>query len=328
MSGQFDLQSALFPQSANIGALAWMNALAIPNPPRWIAVRQRFEQFHSNLALTPLQQLDGYTKRGSVVSCLNRAYYGVSADTDNSFFIGSWGKDTAIRPPRDVDVYFLLPAEVHQRFQSYVWNRQSALLQEVKNTLAATFHNTDMSGDGQVVVVNFGSYSVEVVPAFALTTAGRYWICDTHDGGSYKETAPWEEVQHIETVDSANARNLRPLIRMLKAWQAWCSVPIKSFYLELLAVEYIAQSPWRLYDWFFFDWLTRDFFAFLYGRAQGYFFVPGTYEIVALGDAWQSRALTAYQRAVKACDYERNNYVQAAGDEWQKIFGTDIPRTV
>jgi hypothetical protein len=59
---------------------------------------------------------------------------------------------------------------------------QSALLQEVKSVLTETYPNSDMSGDGQVVVVRFGTYNVEVVPAFALTN-GRYWICHTNDGG-------------------------------------------------------------------------------------------------------------------------------------------------
>jgi hypothetical protein len=332
--------SLLDSQPTGLMSLSSLNALAycppspaaqpslLNTPPRWIAVRKRFDQFHRNLALTLLQQQDGFKKRFSVVSCLNRAYYGTNSDIDNSFFIGSWAKDTAIRPPRDVDVYFLLPPAVYSRFQGYAWARQSALLQEVKNRLAATYSGTDMSGDGQVVVVNFGSYSVEVVPAFALTTPGRYWICDTRNGGSYKETAPWDEVNQIEATDKANARNLRPLVRMLKAWQAVCSVPIKSFHLELVATEFIAQSPWRLNDWFYFDWITRDFFTYLYHRANGFVLVPGTFEVIALGDAWQSRTLSAYQRAVKACDFEYNNRVAEAGDEWQKIFGSDIPRTL
>jgi hypothetical protein len=88
---------------------------------------------------------------------------------------------------------------------------------------------------------------------------------------------------------------------MLKAWQAWCSVDIKSFHLELLATEFLAASRWRLKDWFWFDWITRDFFAFLYHRANGTILVPGTHEVMALGDAWQSRALSAYHRAFKAC---------------------------
>src|SRR5690242_8634199 len=99
---------------------------------KWVAVRPRFEQFHGNLFVTPRQYLDGTTKRNGVISCLNRYYYGSTSDTENSFLIGSWGKNTAVRPPRDVDLYFVLPFAVYSRFQGYLWNRQSALLQEVK----------------------------------------------------------------------------------------------------------------------------------------------------------------------------------------------------
>jgi hypothetical protein len=306
----------------------------VPAAPMWIAVTRRFRQFHDNLTLTPLQQLDGSTKRAGVVSALNRiyygngsTYYGSNAAIDHSFLVGSWGKNTAVRPPRDVDVYFLLPAAVYHRFQAYAQGRQSALLQDIKDVLAVTYPNTAMRGDGQVVIVNFGSYCVEIVPAFE-TTNGDYLICDTNAGGRWKTTTPWAEVVHIDTVDAACAQNLRPLIRMAKTWQATCSVPIKSFCLELLAAEFIAQSPWRLKDWFYFDWITRDFFAYLYNRANGAVVVPGTLEVIQLGSEWQSRALSAYQRAVKACDHERDNQVAAAGDEWQKIFGCDIPRVL
>ena len=113
---------------------------------------------------------------------------------------------------------------------------------------------------------------------------------------------------------------------MLKCWQTWCEVPLKSFHIELVASEFILQSPWRSKSWFYFDWLVRDFFAFLYQRADGFVFVHGTSEALALGDAWQSRAMSAYRRAVKAwANSERDNLVQDAGNEWQKIFGTSIP---
>jgi len=291
----------------------------------WIAVHQRFEQFHRNLLLTLLQRQDVITKRNGVVNCLNRNYNDSTSETDNSFFIGSWGKDTATRPPRDVDVYFVLPVQVYHRFQPYLWNRQSALLQEVKDALAGTYPDTDMRGDGQVIIVHFESYNVEVVPAFLLQN-GQYWICNTHDGGSYKLTDPWTEVRYIEAVDLANNRNLRPVIRMLKAWQANCSVQIKSFQIELLAAEFLGKSPWRLNSFFYFDWIMRDLFAYFYHRANSYVVVPGTREMIYLGNEWQSRAETAYYRAEKACRYEKDNLVEAAGEEWQKIFGQHIPR--
>jgi hypothetical protein len=302
-------------------------SLAQPASTQWIAVTQRFEDFHRNVALTPSQRLDGQTKRSGVVGCLNRHYYGFTSGSDNSFLVGSWGKDTAVRPPRDVDMCFVLPVEVYHRLQGHVGNRQSALLQEVKAVLAGTYPDTDMRGDGQVIVVQFDTYCVEVLPAFLLQNR-RYWICNTHNGGSYKTTDPSAEVDFVDAVDKTNNHNLRPLIRMLKAWQATCLVPIKSFQLELLAADFIGNSPWRLNDFFYFDWITRDFFAYLYHQANSSVVVPGTNEMIYLGNDWQSRAETAYYRAEKACRYEKINFVQAAGEEWQKIFGQQIPRTV
>jgi len=311
------------------GSLSALAALgeATPSVRQWIAVRERFARFHRKIQLTDAQRQDGLTKFRGVVRCLNRAYYGTNSESDHAFLIGSWGKGTAIRPPRDVDFYFVLPPEVHARFQEYTWNRQSALIQEVKGCLAETYPDTDMSGDGQVVLVRFESYSIEVVPAFLLQS-GRYWICDTHDGGSYKETNPSAELRKVEAEDSANAGNLRPLIQMLKAWQGYCNVPIKSFHLELVAAQFLAQSPWRLYDWFWYDWLTRDFFKYLLSQANLFVVVPGGIEFVYLGDDWVSRTESAYRRALEACDNERGNYVYLAGEEWQKIFGPDIPLSV
>jgi Second Messenger Oligonucleotide or Dinucleotide Synthetase domain len=186
-----------------------------------------------------------------------------------------------------VDIYFTLPPAVYYRFQNCVGNRQSALLQEV-NVLARTYPNTDMSGDGQVVVVRLDSYAVEVVPAFLLKS-GNYWICDTNCDGSYRETNPRAEAQYIDTVDAANNRNLRPLIRMLKAWQAICSVALKSFQLELLAAALIQQSPWRDRSFFWFDWITRDFFNFLYNAANKFLIIAGTNERISLGDECKRR---------------------------------------
>ena len=72
--------------------------------------------------------------------------------------------------------------------------------------------------------------------------------------------------------------------------------------------------------------MVRDFFTFLVGNGNSYVTVPGTGEFIWLGDAWKSRAESAEMRAKKACTFEGEKKGDAAGEEWQKIFGTDIPR--
>ncbi len=293
----------------------------------WAAARSRFNNFYKNLILTQDQIDDGITKHLGVRQCLNRHYYNSNSYTENSFLIGSWAKNTRVRPPRDIDLYFVLPTNVYYQFQNYAGNKQSALLQEVKNVLQRTYPTTIMRGDGQVVMVGFSSINVEVVPTFALNN-GRYWICNTHNGGYYMETDPTTELTHISIVHSTTNNNLRPIIKMLKIWQSHCNVPIKSFHIELIAAEFLRQSPWKLNDYFYYDWILRDFFAFLYSKANTTIYVPGTYESIFLGDLWMSRAETAYYRAAKACEYEYNDWIELAGEEWQKIFGIQIPKTI
>lgn len=291
----------------------------------WIALTQRFATFNQNLKLTPDQISDGETKQAGVRRCLNNAYYGLSSDTANSFLIGSWAKDTRVRPPRDVDIYFVLSYADYLRFDKYSGNKQSALLQEVKSILQTTYSTTDMSGDGQVVLVRFNTINVEVVPVFALDN-GKYFVPDTNSGGRYMVSDPTAEVNAMLTADILYNNNARRMVRMLKAWQYGCNVPIKSFWLELLITEFLPQSPWREQGYLYYDWLMRDFFAFLISRANTYLAAPGTSDFVALGDLWKSRAESAYARSLKACEYEYVDNVDAAGEQWQNIFGPQIPR--
>jgi len=304
-----------------------MSAIPADDEPKWIYVVRRFTQFLDNLRLTANQVQDGRTKAIGVVSCLDNAFYGGPQD-ESALLVGSWAKGTAVRPPRDVDLYYRLPLAVHQRFENYTGNKQSALLQEVKRALQATYHGTsDIRGDGPVVYVGFQTFRVEVVPAFELLS-GQFLICDTKNGGRYKYADPRAEIAHIERADKKNVNNVTALIQMLKAWQAECTVPLKSFYLELLAAEYVDQSEWRLNNAFWHDWLTRDFFAWLLTKLNHYISVPGTGELINIGSAWQTRAEMAHTRAIKACEFERDNLMYSAGDEWQKVFGFQIPRDV
>jgi Second Messenger Oligonucleotide or Dinucleotide Synthetase domain len=145
-------------------------------------------------------------------------------------------------------------------------NKQSALVNEVKEVLRITYPQTDMRGDGQVVAVGFNTITVEVVPVFPLRN-GQFIMPDTNSGGRWKAVDPAAEVQRVEQVDAACASNLRALIKMLKVWNRERNVRLKSFVLELLASEFLTICPWRLCGYFYYDWIIRDFFIFLNSKA-------------------------------------------------------------
>ncbi|MCF2872960.1 hypothetical protein L0664_17985 [Octadecabacter sp. G9-8] len=288
-----------------------------------MTVQSRFKTFISNIALTSIQKTAGAERRDKVVQALNEHYWGSSSKTAHSKYVGSWGKFTRVRPPRDVDVLFTLPISVYNRFELRTGNKQSQLLQEVKTVLTNTFTTTAIKGSGPVVEVPFTSYNVEVVPAFELDT-GRYWVCMTADGGSYAVADYEAEAEVIRDSNALTKDNTRNLIRMIKRWQAHCNVPIKSFWIELIAVEFLRNWEHRDKSMVYYDWMVRDFFAHLVSKEYGTLFAPGTYEAMYLGGLWTSKAKTAYNNAVSACEDEKD-YPYSAGGSWQKIFGADIP---
>lgn len=289
------------------------------------SVADRFTTFLDNLALTQDQKDAGGARRESVIGKLNSKYWNSSSKTAHSKFVGSWGKATRIRPPRDVDVLFELPKSVYDRFQLRSGNKQSQLLQEIKDYLQPSYPNTNIRGDGPVVLIPFTSYNVELIPAFLLDTK-RYWVCMTDNGGRYK-TADYEaEIAAVSESNSKTSNNTRDLVRMMKCWQAYCNVPIKSFWIELVVIDFLNQWENAGKSKTYYDWMVRDFLSYLIGRKNTYVYAPGTGEAMSLGEAWLSRAESALSRAKKACEYEGNSSFSLAGDEWQKIFGADIPK--
>jgi hypothetical protein len=112
---------------------------------------------------------------------------------------------------------------------------------------------------------------------------------------------------------------------MMKRWQDYSNAPMKSFWIELLVIDFLTTWEHRGHSSVYYDWMVRDFFRYIITKASGWVYVPGTYESIFLGDAWKSKAQMAFGRAVKACEHEGAERPYSAGEEWQKIFGTDIP---
>lgn len=284
-----------------------------------------FTTFLANLELTRSQRDDAMTKVNSVGRCLHAKYYHGVYDPANVVVVGSYGKNTAVRPPSDIDMLYLLPVSEYYRINQVFGNGQSQLLQEVKRALADSFPRTDLSADGQVVKAPFASFAVEVVPAFPCDN-GTYLTCYTADKGSWRVSNPLAEYRAIIDLDVIYESKATHLIKMLKAWKRTCNVPLKSIVLEIAACSFVRQWPHNQQSIFWYEWMVRDFFAFLLQHKNGTAQIPGLQETLSLGDQWVSRCQSAYSRAVKACEYERDNYRILAEDEWKKIFGGQFAR--
>lgn len=283
-------------------------------------------------------QIDEYkTKLAGLERCLNAKYWPGKTPADITLIvIGSWLKNTPVRTCSDIDVVFLLPHSVRDRYATRTGNIQSALLQEIKQALLPSYPTTDLKGDGPTVVVDFSTIKVEIAPAFLDTTGSRIisdwnfktWVCHTRDDGRYGLTAPIAEAKYMTHVNQANKGNLVALVRMLKLWKKQCNVSIKTIALQMMAERFVGIWFHRDAQYFWPDWLVRDFFAYMVTQKNKLDVFPLTGETLQFGDAWLSRAETATTISAKACDYEEKNYNSLAGEQWQRLFGTMIAKEI
>ena len=291
----------------------------------WSYVVSHFEKFLKELELSPTERQDAEAKALRISKSLFAAYYpDQSFNYDCYGIVGSYGKGTAGRPRTDVDMIFVFPVSEFDRFNGIVGNKQSYLLQDVKSVLLDTFPNTDIKGDGPVVKVPFSTYDFEVVPVFRYE--GNLFITPhTKNGGSWGYSNPAAEIQCLRNTDGSSLNKGTHLVKMLKAWKRECNVEMRSVCLEVAATCFIDQWVHKGQGLFYYDWMVRDFFEYLLRfRIDGWAKPAGIDEKILLGDLWQSKCQTAYDRAAKASDYEHKDQEYLAAIEWQKIFGSQF----
>jgi len=290
----------------------------------WQYVIPHFTRFLTELQLSDDDRADANAKAERIAKSLFTKYYPNQTFTTDCYLqVGSYGRGTAARPCTDLDMLFILPDSDCGRIARLAGNKQSYLLREIKDALLWTFPRTDLRADGQVVIAPFDTYAVEVVPAFRLGD-GTFLTANTADGGSWGISNPLAEYKHLHDADLASNWKATHLTILAKAWQKECNVELKSISIEVLASIFVTQWPNRDKGLFWYDWMVRDFFAFLFPYLNGWTRIMGTTRTIQLGNEWESKLRTAYNRALKACEYERSNLGFSAELEWRKIFGSQV----
>ena len=179
-----------------------------------------------------IQVQDGGTissRYKTITRRLNTDFWDTGSETSHSLYVGSYGRNTAIQGFSDLDMIFQLPWSEYLRYNNYIWNGQSALLQAVRQSIGKTYPTTRVGADGQVVEIAFkGGITFEVVPAFEHTD-GSFTFPDANDGGSWRTTNPRPEIEAIRSRNNNCHGNLVRLCRMMRAWKSKWNVPMADY---------------------------------------------------------------------------------------------------
>lgn len=283
---------------------------------------QSFESFAENLQLDNKEDMD--TKFKSITKRLNKKYYESSSETDHAEMVGSIGRQTAIKTVSDLDMLFVLPQSVFDRFNSYESNGQSALLQEVKEEIKKRYPKTIVRGDGQVVVVTFTNFEIEICPAFLNSNDGSYTYPDSNQGGSWKRTDPLVEIGESKYMISETDSHFKYVCQMIRAWKNNIGFKMGGLLIDSLVHKFFQKNT-KYFSATFDDYLNLfiDLFGYLkdLNEDQTYWRALGSRQPVYNKDKrFIKKAKTAYNKLKDFTSECEDLY-----DVLKELFGRSFP---
>lgn len=281
-----------------------------------------FEQFRANLQVGNSDAIS--TAYSEITKRLNKDFWGIESDSQHCLQVGSYGRHTAIRDVSDLDMVFELPQSVYDRLSRVNGNGPSQLLQEVRRSILFRYPRTTVNGDGQVVVVDFDKYRVEVLPAFRQAD-GRYRYGDTHNGGSWNNYCnPRAEIAAVNVQNTTSNRNLKRVCKMLRAWKNKHGAPMSGMLIDTLAYNFFREnSAYNNKSYASYPSLVRDVFSFLANQDdQEYWLAPGSRSRVGSKGKFQRKAQKAAAKCQEALDAEKDTKKCKL---WKEVFGRRYP---
>jgi hypothetical protein len=292
-----------------------------------MGVAEWFSSFCGGLRIAATKRADIAARTGRIVGQLNSDFRGLDSKSANRFYVGSYGRNSAIPSVSDLDVLYELPATLYFKYDAYQTNGQSALLQAVKTSIQNTYPTSAIGGDGQVVFINFvDGIRFEVLPAF-LNKSGGYTFADSNDGGSWKTCKPKQEMAAFANRNTECNGNLVELARMARAWRDCNNVQMSGMLIDTLAYQFIEAWAFRDKSYFYYDYMTLDFFEFLEKQnpQQQYWQAPGSGSYVYRKGAFENKAGQAKARAIAAIAHEAAGQEWSAKQKYREIYGNAFP---
>lgn len=243
----------------------------------------------------------------------NVSYYYDKSVKESYLFVGSIGRQTDIHKS-DIDVIYKLPSEYYYKYNAYLSNGQSQMLQDFKKVVLQAYSRTTMKADGLVVVVSFSDgMQFEIMPAFQENDNSFTFPVST-EGGFWRKTDPIPEIHAMNEVHRSTSSNAKKIARMVRAWKGQNDVPMGGLLIDTYVERFIKNYTHKNESYFYYDFFTRDFFEFLSKQENSSLFIHalGSNQRIYLCGNFVRKASEAHNHALTAIDEWNNaNYLKA-----------------
>lgn len=259
-------------------------------------------------------------RRDEITKVLNQEFRDLDSSKDNQLMVGSYGRFTAIRGISDLDMLYVLPSSLWNKYKGE--DGPSNVLSRTRTAIQARYPTSSVKVDSPVVVVTFQNFMFEVQPVFEQED-GSFKYPHTKSK-SWKVTKPREEIAETRDYDSITNRNFRKLCKMARAWKNKHGVVMGGLLMDTLAYNFLQKNTdHHSATTATYDFMVRDFFKFLSEEADhDHYQALGSKQDVKVKKRFQGKAKTAYGLCLEAIDAEGQAGVNA---KWKKVFGKPVP---
>jgi hypothetical protein len=276
-----------------------------------------FTKLKENLEITDIQSTTVSTRQQNVREAVEKEML-----VNSSFLAGSYARSTMIGPlaKADIDIFMVLNTSYYEKY------KPAALLDRLRTVLLKTYTKTPkISRNGQAVTISFTDFEVDVVPCYNRQGGG--FLIPNSKAGMWISTNPPVHDTATKEANKAHNGDIVPLIKMIRGWNREINSAFSGFYLELMTINILTNV--KISDFpsgvrFVFD-KGREKVKFKQRDPAGFGNEVNPLNNVTTVEDAVSRFTMAYNRAMKAEDYARNNNIEAAYGEWRKIFGSYFP---
>lgn len=293
-----------------------------------MGVADEFSRFKDayNMSAATIGSISYRYKR--ITRQLNADFWASASDTAHSLYVESYGRDTAATGLSDVDIAFMLPSRCRARYGSLSGNGQSALLQAVRRSVRNTYPASEVSGDGQVVAVEFSDgIRFEVLPVLR-NAAGTGWTYpNANAGGSWKTCNPRAEISAVQRRSDATNRNLKHLCRTMRVWRDHNGVAMSGMLLDTLSYQFIERYEHRRKSFLHHGIMARDFLLHLSRRdaSQRVWRAPGSGSHVHRTGSFRQKARASHALGVEAIRCDDDSHAWSRRRRWRDVFGPLFP---
>ena len=289
-----------------------------------MSIFEWFSNFSSNIKISDESMQSIRARRDSIARRINIDFWGTDSTTNHRLFGGSFGRGTKTHFS-DIDLLVVLPNKTYDKYNAYLGNGQSALLQALKTSIQKTYSTSHLSGDGQVVALNFtDGIGFEIVPVFENKDGHSFTYPDSNNGGSWKVTDPRSEIQAISDMNDECNGNVKRFAQMIREWKYANNVDIPGILIDVFVFNFMKDYEYKDKSFLYYDFFSRDFFNYLseIPSTQEKFQIMGSGKYITFDGFFQYKAKQAYNNARKAIEYLNNERKYSAQAAWRDIYGS------